>query len=50
MYYISILYIYINLYRRSDYGSQLEPEHVAVNKLIMLVLCVTDLIRILVIC
>ena len=41
-----IKFSYINL----DYGSQLDPKQVTVNKLIKLVLSVSDLIRILVIC
>jgi len=32
----------IKVYKRPHYGSQLEPEHVTVNQLMNLLLCVTD--------
>ena len=35
----------IKVYERPEDGSHLEPKHVAVNKRIKLVLCVTDLIH-----
>jgi len=35
----------INVYKRPDDGSQLEPKQLAVNKLKKLVLCATDLIN-----
>jgi len=34
----------IRVHKRPDEGSQFEPKHVAMTKLIKLVLCVTDLI------
>ena len=33
------------MHKRLDHGSQLQPKHVAVNKLVKLVLCVTKLIH-----
>ena len=36
----------ISIYKRSDYGSQFEPKHVAVNKFIKSVLYVNDLIHV----
>jgi len=39
----------IEVYKRPDDGLQLEPKHRTVKKLVTLVLCVTDLIRVLLI-
>jgi len=33
----------INIYKRTDNGLQLQLKHVAMNKLIKLMFCVTDL-------
>jgi len=35
---------YINVYKSPDDGSQLQPKHVALYKLIKLVLCVNNLL------
>ena len=40
----------IEVYKRRDDGSPLEPKHVAVNNLINLLSCVTDLLHVLVSC
>ena len=46
----SIHFFPINVYRKPDYGSQLQPKHVAVNKLIKTSVFMVDLIHIFVIC
>ena len=37
---VCVIFCFITVYKRPDNGSQLEPKHVAVNKLIRVVLCV----------
>jgi hypothetical protein len=46
----SIHFFPINVYRRHNYGSQLQPKHVAVNKLIKTGVVVVDLMHLFVIC
>jgi len=40
----------IRVYKRVDDGLLLDPNHVAVNKMIKSVLCATDLMHVVVIC
>jgi hypothetical protein len=46
----SIHFFLINVYRRPDYGSQLQPKHVAVKNLIKINVVVVDVMHLFVIC